>query len=125
MAKNRKRSAGGRAISKMRAGGGKTYTWLLNPHGMYCYDDIDSFQTVTRLWETTELTEFHDAELKQATKEINGIFSALEKSNKDPERNLSFILFQDQLFLVWAKYGAVGSFEDEKTIFKELKLKRK
>jgi hypothetical protein len=101
----------------------QTYTWVLDPHGLICYHSPDSFQTITKLWETTERTGFHDAELAQATKEINGILSALEKRNRDSERKLSFIQFQNQHFLVWARYGAVGPHDDPTTLIKALKLK--
>src|SRR5216683_3094823 len=97
----------------------KTYTWTLNPQGMICIAARESYQTVTKLWEVTELTAFHDAQLAQATKEINGILSGLEKSNKDSERKLSlFVRFRNKHFLVWAKYG-VGQLDDEKTVIKE------
>ena|ERR1700730_3479520 len=102
-----------------------TWSWSLDPHGMICFPSPESYQTVTKLWETTELTAFHDAELAKATKEINAILSGLEKSNKDPERTLSFILFRNRHFLVWARYGAVGPSDGEKIIVKELKLKVK
>jgi hypothetical protein len=102
-----------------------TRTWVLDPHGMTCYVAPESYQTLTGLWETTELTAFHDAELARATKEINGILAALEKSNKDSTRTLSFVRFRNQQFLVWARYGAVAQWDEEKTIIKELKLKMK
>jgi hypothetical protein len=112
------------AQRKLPAGGkGKTYTWALDPHGMLCWINPESYQTITKLWETTEATAFHDAELAKATKAINAILGQLEKNNKDKERKVSFIRFRDQHFLVWARYGAVGQHDDEKTIIKELKLK--
>jgi hypothetical protein len=101
----------------------KTYSWVLSPDGMYCYVTTESYQTLTNLWETTELTAFHDAELAGATKEINAILGKLEKNNKDSKRKLSFIRFRNQHFLVWAKYGAVGLSDDDRTITKGLKLK--
>src|SRR4029077_12817153 len=109
----------------MQAKGGKktTYTWTLNPSGMLCYVDPANFQTVTKLWEVTELTPFHDAELRQATKEINAILRTVEKSKKDKSRKLSFIRFRNRHFLVWARYGAVSQFDEDKTIIKALKLK--
>ena len=112
------------AQRKLPAGGkGKTYSWYLGPHGLICYSYPQSYQTITKLWGTTEFTDFHDAQLAQATKEINGILDQLEKNNKDKERKLSFIRFRNQHFLVWARYGAVGQHDDEKTIVEELKLK--
>jgi hypothetical protein len=80
-------------------------------------------QTIVKLWETGELTAFHDSELAQATKEINAILSKIEKKNKDPERKLSFIQFQNRHLLVWAHYDVVGPDDDDATIIKALRLK--
>jgi len=88
-----------------------------------CFKDPLDRQTVTKLWEAGGLTSFHDAELAQATKEINTILGKIEKGNKDRKRKLSFVKFRNRLFLVWAGYGAVGSHDDEKTVMKALRLK--
>jgi hypothetical protein len=109
----------------MQAKGGKKYSWALGPHGMLCFVDVESFQTVTKFWEVTEVSAFHDAELREATKQINGIFKKLEKGNKDPSRVLSFVRFQNRHFLVWARYGVVSQFDQEKAIINALKLKMK
>jgi hypothetical protein len=77
------------------------------------------------LWEADELTDFHDAELARATREINAIVDRIQKNNKDPERNLSFIQFKNRHLLVWATYGAVTPYDDDATIIKALKLKSK
>jgi hypothetical protein len=69
------------------------------------------------------VTPFHDAELAQATKEINAVLSRLEKGNKDSGRKLSLIEFQNRHLLVWAEYGAVGPYDDEATIIEALGLK--
>jgi hypothetical protein len=98
-----------------------TYSWILDPHE--CFICPESYQTVTGLWETAERATFHDAELAQATQEINGILSRVEKRNKDKSRKLSFIEFQNRQFLVWARYG-VGQWDEDKTVIKELKLKK-
>jgi hypothetical protein len=101
------------------------YSWFYAPDGIECYQNPLATQTVTRLWESTELTDFHDAELAKATKEINAIFGALEKNNKDPNRKLSLIGFENHHLLIWAGYGAIGPDDDEKTVVKALKLKVK
>ena len=105
--------------------GGKTtkYSWILSTDGVVCYKSPTAYQTVTNLWEVDELTELHDAELAQATKEINAILKGVEKSNKNPDRKLSFIQFQNRHFLVWANYGYVGPDDENKTISGALKLK--
>ena len=112
-------------MAKKGSNGKVTYSWWLDPMGMLCFISDAASQTLTNLWEATELTAFHDAELAKATKEINSILSGLEKNNKDPNRKLSFILFQNRHFLVWAGYGAVGPFDDEKVIAEGFKLKVK
>lgn len=116
------------ATTKLRAkqGGSSKYTWIYSPeYGVLCYLYDKAEQTLTNLWEVEELTEFHDAELAKATKEINAILSGVEKRNKNPERKLSFILFQNRHLLVWARYDAVGPDDDEKTLEKALRLKVK
>jgi len=104
----------------------ETYQWLC---GDQQCDTIDCFksswdtQTVTNLWGAKELTGFHDAALANATKRINAILGKIAKGNKDRKRKLSFIQFQNRLFLVWAGYGAVGPDDDEETIMKALRLR--
>jgi hypothetical protein len=118
----------GMATKKLRAntGGFSKYTWIYSPeYGVLCYPYSKAEQTLTNLWEVGALTEFHDAELAKATKEINTILSGVEKRNKNPQRKLSFILFQNRHLLVWAGYGAVGPNDDEKTLAEALKLKVK
>jgi hypothetical protein len=108
------------------AGGKSTkYSWILSTDGVVCYKNPTAYQTLTNLWEAEELTEFHDAELAQATKEINAILSKIEKRNKDTERKLSFVQFQNRHFLVWANYGYVGPDDEEEEIVQTLKLKTK
>jgi hypothetical protein len=113
------------ARQKQQPAQGEKYTWIWSPgFGMNCFRSPDADQTVTKLWEVEHLTTFHDAELAQATKEINAILTKLEASNKDPDRTLSFIRFQNRHFLVWARYGAIGPHDDEAMITKALGLKR-
>jgi hypothetical protein len=84
---------------------------------VYCFTSPDGFQTVANLWEATELTPFHDAELAQATKDINSILMKVQKKNKDRYRTLSFVQFNSRHFLV------VGPYDDHKKIEKGLRLK--
>jgi hypothetical protein len=103
-----------------------TYDWMCADrqcNKLDCFKDPLSYQCVGRLWEATQATEFHDAELVRATKQINAILSRIERSNRDPKRTLSLIKFQKQHLLVWATYGVIGPTDAEKTIIKALKLK--
>ena len=101
------------------------YTWVIDRNNdVLCYPG-DGGQTVIKLWEVGQLTSLHDSELAAATREINAILSKIEKNNKDPERTLSFIEFQNRHLLVWARYGAVGPNDDKATVMKRLSLKAK
>ena len=101
----------------------KTYSWTWKDGKINCFVSKEQKCTIIRLWEAAELTSFHDAELAQATKEINAILSKIGKGNKDPERELSFIQFQNRHFLVWTRSGLIGPEDDDKTIRKMLRIK--
>jgi hypothetical protein len=103
----------------------KTYTWTSSGGKINCCTSKDSTCTVSKLWEVAQLTDFHDADLQQATQEINGILADIEKGNKDKTRNLSFIQIKDRHFLVWTTPGLVGPDDDDDTIRKMLRLKDK
>lgn len=112
------------------AGTGKpgieTYAWLCADRlckKIDCFKDSRSYQTVCKLWTVTALSDFHDADLAEATDKINAILKRLQKGNKDKERKLSFIKHQNRLLLIWAVYGRVGPDDDFKVIKKALKLR--
>jgi hypothetical protein len=98
------------------------YSWIMSGNYVYCYKGYGG-QDVAKLWEAEELTDFHDADLARATKEINALLSKLERNNLKSDRKLSLIEFQNRLFLVWANYGLIGPHGDEKTVTRALKLK--
>jgi hypothetical protein len=106
--------------------GGKLndHNWVLEKKHCTCAKGPGG-QTVVKLWEAEELTEFHDAPLARATKEINAIVEKIAKNNKDPERTLSLIEYQGRHLMVWAHYGAVTPYDDDQTIIKALRLKVK
>jgi hypothetical protein len=97
------------------------YTYVLSPVGVNCHAGKGG-QTVGKLHVAKTLSSFHDAELAQATREINQVLDRVERNNKDPKRELSFIEFQDQPFLVWATYDAVGPEDDDDVIARALGL---
>lgn len=99
------------------------YSWIMSGNYVYCYKHPWGGQDVAKLWETAGLSEFHDAELASATREINAILSRLERKNRSADRKLSFIEFENRYLLVWAKYGVVGPFDEPRAIVKALKLK--
>lgn len=98
--------------------------WIMKGNHVTCAKGPGG-QTLVNFWEAGELTEFHDADLARATKEINAIVGKIEKNNKDPKRTVSLIEFQGRHLMVWANYGAVTPYDDDDTIIKALKLKTK
>jgi hypothetical protein len=107
-----------------QGGLGDAYQWVFDDHYKHvtCAKGPGA-QTVNKLWEAEELTEFHDSELDRATKRINAIMDRIEKNNKDSERTLSLIEYQGRHFLVWATYGAITRYDDDETIIKAWKIK--
>ncbi|HLW49251.1 MAG TPA: hypothetical protein VKW09_16010 [bacterium] len=105
--------------------GGTTYSWVIGPitRKIYCYKSSRADQVVSKFWEADGETAYHDADLVNATKEINAILSKVERGNGDPDRQLSLVIFKNRPFLVWASYEIVGPDDDEATIAKALKLK--
>ena len=101
----------------------KKRKWTYKDRKMKCCASEESSCKVSKLWEVAQLTSFHDAELKQATSEINAILDELREGNKDPDRHLSFIAIKGRHFLVWTDGGVVGPDDDDKTIRKMLRLK--
>ena len=88
-----------------------------------CFKSTNDRQTVCKLWGLTQLAEFHDAALAEATAKINAVIARLEKGNRDKRRHISFIEHDNRLLLIWASYGRVGPDDDLKTVRKALKLK--
>src|SRR5579871_2230086 len=88
-----------------------------------CFRSPYSNQCVANLWEATEPTDFHDANLAKATKQINAILSEIEKRNRNPKRKLSIIQVENRHLLVWAAYGALGPDDKAKAVIKALRLK--
>lgn len=103
----------------------KSYSWTTKDGKVHCCTSETSTCTVSNFWEVGELTSFHDAQLRQATKEINAILEDIKKRNRQPERDLSFIQIKDRHFLVWAHHGLVGPDDDDDTVRKMLRLKTK
>jgi hypothetical protein len=109
---------------EVQGGLGAKYSYVIKGKKCVCAKGAGG-QTVLNLWETEELTDFHDAELAQATKEINAIVEKIQKNNRDPNRTVSLIEFKNRHLLVWASYGHVTPFDDDEIIIKALKLKTK
>ena len=81
------------------------------------------------LWEASNPTDSHPAELNDATKTITGILKRVAATNRDPNRHLCFISYNDRLFLVWSKHvdkrpaGGVDARSPKKAVYRSLKLR--
>jgi hypothetical protein len=103
----------------------KKYSWSTKDGRVYCCTSETSNCNVSKLWEVAQRTSFHDAELQQATKEINAILDEVRKGRRDDKRELCLIQIKDRHFLVWSEEGLVGPHDDDKAIRKKLRLKTK
>ncbi len=98
------------------------YNWIMTGNRVTCAKGAGG-QTVVKLLEAAELTDFHDVELAKATKKINAIVEQIEKNNNDPNRTVSLVEIQGRHLMVWASYGTVTPYDDDDTIINALKLK--
>jgi hypothetical protein len=78
------------------------YNWVKKNNHVTCAKGAGGQSIDPHLWEADELTDFHDADLMQATKEINAILTKIVNNNKDSTRKLSYIQFQNRHLLVLA-----------------------
>jgi len=56
------------------------------------------------LWNASEPTPSHPAELIDATKTITGILMKAATTSRDPNRHLCLISYNDRLFLTWSQH---------------------
>ena len=100
----------------------KKYKWTASGGKVNCCTSETSSCTVSKLWEPLQLTSHHDAQLQQATREINEILDGVKKRNRYPARELCFIQIRDRHFLVWSHHDLVGPDDDDETVRKMLRL---
>jgi hypothetical protein len=103
----------------------KTYAWSYDDKSkkINCCESTKSSCTVSKLWEVVSLTEFHDAEIQQATKEINGIVEELRRTNRDSSRELHLIQIEDRHLLAWVHSDLVGAHSGDAKVTRMLRLK--
>lgn len=94
-----------------------TWDWMVVGVTLQCFKSKNSRQCQAKLHEASA-SPFHDQKLVNATKQINAILDSV--GNDKDGRKLSFIVFKDQLRLVWATYGAVGPYDDDATVANQL-----
>lgn len=99
----------------------KTYAWSFDNGKMNCCESTSNTCNVAKLWEGVT-SPFHDAELRQATREINAILEDLERSNRDAARKLHLVQIHDRHLLAWVHSDLVSSGSDRATVTKMLRL---
>ena len=105
----------------------KKYDYMVSPKSpvAICFASTVSKCTVARLW-AGDRTDFHDAELQNATQEINAILDKIARQDTDPSRHLAFITFQSRLMLVRAHHDQILTTEDDdRMVAKALKIKER
>jgi len=101
----------------------KTYAWTFDKDKINCCESQENTCNVSKLWEAST-SPFHDAELQQATNEINAILDEARRTNRDRSRELHFIQIDDRHLLAWVHSDLVSSRNDPRTIAKLLRVKR-
>ena len=99
----------------------KTYAWSFDNGKMNCCESKDNTCNVAKLWEGAA-SAFHDAEIQQATKEINAIIEEVERGNRDKARELRLVQIHDRHLLAWVYSDLVSSGTDQATVAKMLRL---
>lgn len=99
----------------------KTYAWSFDNGKMNCCESTSNTCNVAKLWEGAA-SAFHDAEIQQATKEINAILAELDRSNRDKARELRLVQIHDRHLLAWVHSDLVSSGTDQAIVAKALRL---
>jgi hypothetical protein len=80
------------------------------------------------LWEASQPTASHPAELIDATKTITGILKKAATTSRDPNRHLCLISYNDRLFLTWSEHmdkrprKGITRGSGKRAVYKALKL---
>ena len=100
--------------------------WIFDPWDktrIKCLKSTINDCYVVRLWEAAR-SNIHDAELQDATDQINRILETVERQNRDRSRHASLIKFEGRLMLVWTHHDrSVGSGDPVKAVGRALKIK--
>lgn len=101
----------------------KKYSWSYKNGKMNCCTSEKSTCNVSKLWEVSARSPFHDAKLARATKEINAILASARKANRAPDRELRFLQIEGRHLLAWVHDDLVSPNNDQQIVRKMLKLK--
>lgn len=78
--------------------------WVMTSNGkVHCFKSETSNCFVSGLYTADQLTAFHDAQLAEVTKEINGLLERAARTRSDPTTELSLIAVGNGLMLAWTE----------------------
>jgi hypothetical protein len=103
----------------------KTYDYMLVPKTgkAFCFASKNDNCVVAMLQDAGR-SDFHDAELQNATAEINRILDSVARNDTDSSRHLAFVTFQGRLMLVRAHHDQVlTNANDDREVAGALKVK--
>jgi hypothetical protein len=108
-------------LKPAKGAAGHKRSWIMVDHKVWCYASPAGDCVVSRFWESVEAAgSFYDADLERATREANTILDELREA-KGRRSELSFILVENALLLVWTQPG-VGPDSDPHVIRQALGL---
>lgn len=104
----------------------KTYDWFFTDDKetkVVCFASNVSNCTVKARLLEADRSNFHDAELQSATREINDILDRIERNSKDVSRHLCFIDVRNRFMLVWSNEAEGISKDNDPEVARFLKIK--
>jgi hypothetical protein len=100
------------------------YGFVTDGGDVACWRSQVSTQKVSRFAEAATLSDWHDEDLQQCTKELNVVLNKYRDIRRSEFRTLSFLITPKGFFLVWAiEVETVGEEDDDETIVRELGIK--
>jgi len=102
----------------------KKYTyWWVDSNVACGRSDYDN-QKVSKFAEAATLSQWHDEDLQQCTRELNATLDKYRDIRRSEFQILSFLITPKGFFLVWAiEVETVGEEDDDETIVRELGIK--
>jgi hypothetical protein len=99
--------------------GWKLKKWKKTNGTIKCYGKGKTC-AIANIIEPARLTEFHDENLQQCTKELNAILNKYSSKSERPNKELRILSTPEGPFLSWVGTDTLSSEDDAKTILKGL-----
>ena len=101
----------------------RSYICLNNQ--VICYPSAVAAKITEKFVEWATLSEFHDEDLQQCTRELNATIDKYKDLKKSENEELSFLVTPKGLFLAWTVDAeSVTGEDDDETILTALDVKR-